>query len=104
MLYKHSLTLAWFTFLSIIVLEILVDYGIRSSSANFYDSGISQSVWFIPQFFAFILGGYFLSFRVRKLKNIKSKVLSISIHTILATIIYLIILYSYILGTGIDSF
>ncbi len=104
MLNKHILTFAWTVFLSIIILEIAVDFGIRSSSENFFDSGISQSIWFIPQFIAFFLGGYLLSYRVRKLESTKSKLISIFTHSLAAMFIYLIILYSYILGTGIDSF
>ncbi len=104
MLHKYGQRLAWAFFLSIIILELLIDFGIRSSSVDFYNSGISQSIWFYPQVVAFIVGGYILSFNIQNIVGLKRKIVRISLHAAFSFVIYLVILYSYVLGVGIDSF
>lgn len=104
MTYKSSITYAWGIYAGAIIIELLVDYLIRIKSENFYSNGIPESMWFLLQILAATVGVYFIIYGAKYLKNIKHKITHVFANLIIGILFYTLIVYSYVLGLGIDSF
>lgn len=96
---KNKVLLGWALFVGIISSSIIIDFIIRKSSNNFYESGLNESVWFALHAAAFIC----LASLIGEIRNIKSYLRQLIINIIPAAFVYLVSIYSYILGLGIDS-
>ena len=101
--FKLSIIYAWLIYAGIIVTELLADYAIRKLSNDFYSGGIQEPLWFALQILAAIIGGYLIVYGTRYLKTIRHKATHIFINLIGAIAFYVLTVYSYILGLGIDS-
>ena len=91
----------WPSFIVLILSSIAIDYYIRSSSNNFYASGLSETIWFTIHACAFIILS--VSILSSSKNGFKSLILKLMLNIIPATMLYLISIYAYILGFGIDS-
>lgn len=94
---------AWIIFATIITVELLVDYSIRTTSVNFYNSGIPEELWFLPQILAAIIGVFYLVRGIKKLESTYQIISSIFLNIFFGIMFYIVVVYSYILGLGIDS-
>lgn len=101
--FKSSLIYAWLIYAGIILAELSVDYVIRKLNDNFYSNGIDETLWFLIQIIAAIIGGYFLLKGTRYLKTFRKKITYLGMNLIGGIIFYVLTVYSYILGLGIDS-
>jgi hypothetical protein len=102
--YKRQLILAWLSFPGILSGEIILDYSMRIQSDDFYTGGISEPMWFSIQIIAALSGIYFLFKGNKFLNTIKAKSVSLILNLLLGCFFYLALIYSYVLGLGIDSF
>ena len=103
MTYKSSIVYAWAIYIGIIFIELLVDYLLRTANDDFYSGGVPESIWFLPQILAAVIGAYFIIYGVKYLKNIRHKIVHVVINGIVGVLFYTLIVYSYVLGLGIDS-
>lgn len=103
MTYKSSTAYAWGIYAGILLLELVADYMIRTTGDNFYVSGIPEPMWFLLQILAATIGGWFILNGAKYLNTIRLKVAHVVINFIAGIIFYSLIVYSYVLGLGIDS-
>ena len=101
--YKYSILIAWCIYVGAISTELLVDYILRKANANFYTGGISETIWFSIQILAVAAAGYFVIMGSSFLNNNRQKILSLIVNFVLGVFFYVVAVYSYVLGLGIDS-
>ena len=101
--YRSSIAYAWGIYAGVILVELLVDYLIRSTSDNFYTSGIPEPAWFIVQTAAAAVAGLFIIYGARYLQNVQRKVAHVVVNLVAGILFYGLVVYSYVLGLGIDS-
>ena len=103
MTYKTGLSMAWLSFVGIILGELIVDYLIRINSDDFYHSGIPEQLWFVIQMSAAALALFFV-FRSAKLIDTRSRiVIHYALNISLGVLFYTVVVFFYIVGLGIDS-
>jgi len=102
--YRSNVFLAWGIFTSIIVIELAMDYLLRQMAGDFLTGGFSEFYWFAIQIIAALLGSYFIISGLFLLKTPWHKILHLSGHICLGGLFYIVTVYSYIIGLGIDSF
>lgn len=103
MSYKSSLLCAWSIFVGIILITFSVDYYIRVSGDDFYYSGLNEYLWIIALLAAIFIGGYFMIYSMKDIKNNVYKVLHLIINIVFGIAFYIISSYLYVVGFGIDS-
>lgn len=103
MTYKTSIVYAWSIFLSILLIELLIDYFIRIQSNDFRYSGIPEPIWFFVHIAAAGISGYFIIIGLKYLNSTRYKITHIIVNLIIGSLLYLVTIGSYILGLGIDS-
>lgn len=101
--YRSSIAYAWGIYAGVILIELLVDYLIRRASDNFYTSGIPEPAWFMVQLAAAAIGGLFIIYGARHLQNVQRKITYVVINLVAGILFYGLVVYSYVLGLGIDS-
>lgn len=92
--------LGWALFVGIILTSIAIDFIIRNTSNSFYENGLNESIWFSFHAVAFIC----LALLIVDTRKIKPYLRKLVVNGIPAVFLYLALIYSYILGLGIDSF
>src|SRR5690554_7676529 len=93
---RNKLLVGWALFVGIIFSSIIIDFIIRKNSNNFYETGLNESIWFALHTVAFIC----LASLVCEIGKIKSYIRQLIINIIPAVFVYLVLIYSYILGLG----
>ena len=101
--YRSNTAYAWGIYAGVILTELLVDYLIRRASDNFYAGGIPEPAWFVVQLAAAGVGGLFIIYGARYLQNVQRKVACVVINLVAGILFYGLVVYSYVLGLGIDS-
>lgn len=102
--YTKKIAIGWIAFFFILLLELGIDYLLRTTSDNFYIGGIPEWLWFSIQIVAGLIGGTFIYLGTKNLNLFHHKILSYLINLALGLFVYLLFIYSYVLGLGIDSF
>ncbi len=101
---KHEIIKGWCWYIGVLIIDLGIDFTLRWRSADFYHSGLPEWAWFFMQGFAALLGTYFI-FRASRLLNSFLKKASVwTLNAVLGLIIYVLIVYGYVLGLGIDAF
>ena len=92
-------------FVSILLAELAIDYFLRITSDDFYghSNGIPGESWFFPQIVAAMFGVYFIICGTRYLKNIKYQIIHVIINLVAGAIVYTLIIFPYVVGSGIGS-
>lgn len=103
MTYKSSSAWAWGFYVAVLLIELLVDYLMRKTSDNFYIAGIPEPSWFFLQILAATIGGCFIIYGTRYLKNRPDKTVHVVTNFAAGILFYVLAVYSYVLGLGIDS-
>lgn len=101
--YRSNTAYAWGIYSGVILIELLVDYLMRRASDNFYTSGIPEPAWFLVQLAAAAIGGLFIINGARYLQNVQRKVAHVVVNLVAGILFYGLVVYSYVLGLGIDS-
>ena len=104
MTYKTNISIAWSTYTGLIFLDLLVDYTFRKISDDFFTGGIPEFLWFFVQILAALIGGFFVFNGTKLIQTVNRRMLSYTINVLLGVLFYFIVIYSYVLGLGIDSF
>jgi len=95
--------IAWSLFFVGLVIELSVDYALRMRDGNMHTGGFSSNIYYGIQAVLF-LSALFLG--VRGASNFKKRIIQflvVSIQIAIGFILYIWILFSYVLGAGIDS-
>ena len=103
MTYKSSIAFAWSIFLSILFIELGVDYLVRIMSRDFRYSGIPEPLWFFIHIIAAVVSGYFVIYGLKYLEKIQHKIIHVFVNFMIGALFYIVITGLYILGLGIDS-
>ena len=100
--YKSSTIYAWGIFVGILLAELAIDYSLRITSNDFYhhSNGVPREIWFFPQIVAAIFGMYFIICGAKYLKNIKYKIIHVVVNLIIGAIVYTLIVFPYVVGSG----
>ena len=96
--------LAWVVFFTGFLLEMLVDYLMRSRNGDIRTEGLSPTIWFLIQI---LLAAIALSLAFSATKPLQKwwkRVLVVLVQGTVAFGVYLYMGLSYICGTGIDCF
>ena len=98
------LSFAWICFVGVLLIEVIVDYLFRRMSDDFYQSGIDETIWFLIQIGAVGIAVYYLLKSTRKFESKGTKAGYFLLNIVAGIFFYILLIYSYILGLGIDSF
>ena len=101
--YRSNTAYAWGIYAGVILIELLLDYLIRRTSDDFYTGGIPEPAWFMVHLAAAALGGFFIIHGTRYFQNVQRKIAYVVINFVAGMLFYGVVVYSYILGLGIDS-
>lgn len=80
-----------------------IDYVLRVNSTEYYALGMGEEMWFISHSLLGLITLFVLYLTFRPLKK-SDKVKGILLACILGVVWYFLVIYTYILGSGIDSF
>jgi len=99
---KKNFLLSIIYFFGGLLALIGLDYLIRYSSDNFYQLGLNETIWFLSHILiaALVL---FLFLKRAKHINLKSKMLFTAVLSFVGFIIYIVLVFGYVVGSGIDS-
>ena len=95
--------IAWLLFFVGLGIELSADYSLRMRDGNIRTGGLSPNIYYGVQTILF-LSALFLG--VIGVSNFKKRIIQffvVSIQIAIGFILYIYILFSYVLGTGIDS-
>lgn len=101
---SRPLTLAWLFFVGLLLLELVVEYSLRTGSDAPYQLALAEPVWFGWQIIAAAIGGFFLARSTRSFVSTGRKLGHLLLNALLAGVVYLLLLYAYVLGQGIAAF
>ena len=85
-----------------LILLFAIDYIIRLASVNYYSLGMNETVWFLLQI---VIGIGSLGLLVKAVKQMPTHkaVLLSGVTIVVGLIVYLVLTWLYVVGTGIDS-
>tara|TARA_Y100000296_G_scaffold44139_1_gene50636 strand:- start:2856 stop:3158 length:303 start_codon:yes stop_codon:yes gene_type:complete len=95
----HLYIKAWTLLLALIGGSVLIDFILRTSADDFYQSGLSEPLWFGAHIIAFT---GFLALLIPHLWQQRNWLAGL-VNGVAALFLYLVIIYGYILGLGMDS-
>ena len=85
-----------------LVTVMIIDYVVRLNSDDYYTLGIGENLWFVSHTLFGLLAAGFLLFSLKH-KETAQQIKGTLTASLSGALIYLVIVYSYIIGTGLDS-
>lgn len=99
---KASMRKALFIWIGGLLAIVAIDYLLRLNSDYFYRLGLGENLWFISHWLLALLSLVVL-IRGWRSQLPKANILSLLGALLLAVVFYLVVIYLYVLGSGIDS-
>jgi len=96
---EYKPKLAWAQFIGSVLSSLIFDYILRLNATDFYAGGLNENIWFGFHIMGFI-GLIFFMGKIHANLVYVRKLLK---HLIPASFFYLVSIYGYVLGLGIDS-